>query len=296
MKQDVKISKLSGKQIATMREYGYHDLKNIRKVLKVLGLISAIFVTILLYLSILVIFLYSFNSSKNVNEFSSFTLKWYKEMFNHRMLSSSIVNTLILSTFATILSTLFGSLIAIGIHFSLNKRKKLIMFLNNIPMLNADIVTGISLMLIFSILLKVFPYIFGFPTLLIAHIYFTLPYVILNVLPKLKEMDPNYIDAALDLGLKRGKAIWKVVVPFIKSGILSGMLMAFTMSFDDFVISYFTTGNGFDNLSIWIYGSIGRKDLTPSVYAFNSLVIISAVIILSSVCILKGRSLKRRRK
>ena len=131
---------------------------------------------------------------------------------------------------------------------------------------------------------------------LIAHVYFTLPYVILNVLPKLKEMDPNLIDAALDLGVKPIKAIWKVVLPAIKSGVLSGALMAFTMSFDDFVISYFTTGNGFDNLSIWIYGSIGRKDLTPAVYAFNSIVIFGAMAILLAVNALKIKNEKKREK
>ena len=120
--------------------------------------------------------------------------------------------------------------------------------------------------------------------------------MILNVLPKLREMDPNLIDAALDLGVKPKKAIWKVVVPAVKSGILSGVLMAFTMSFDDFVISYFTTGNGFDNLSIWIYGSIGRKDLTPAVYAFNSLVIFGAMAILLSVNAVRRKNLKRSRK
>ncbi len=145
------------------------------------------------------------------------------------------------------------------------------MMLNNIPLLNADIVTGISLMLMFSLVLPVFPYIFGPFTLILAHLFFTLPYVVLSVLPKLRETDPNLMDAALDLGVKPYRALLKVVIPAIKAGIFSGMLLAFTMSIDDFVISYYTTGNGFDNLSIWIYGSIGRKSLTPSVYAFSTL-------------------------
>ncbi len=126
-------------------------------------------------------------------------------------------------------------------------------------------------MFVFSLLMPLFPYIFGFPTLLMAHLFFTLPYVILSVLPKLKEMDPNMMDAATDLGVKPYRALVKIIVPAVKSGIFSGMLLAFTMSFDDFVISYFTTGNDFDNLSIWIYSSIGRKSLTPSVYAFSTL-------------------------
>ena len=227
-----KLSPISNKPIATMKEYGYKDHTTLKKILKLLGLITVIMVAVMLYLSIFIIFIYSFNSNKSVNEFGEFTLKWYKEIFKHRMLRNSIINTFIVSIIATICSVILGTLIAIGIHFSSKKRKRLIMLLNNIPLLNADIVTGISLMLIFSILLKIFPYIFGFPTLLIAHVYFTLPYVILNVLPKLKEMDPNLIDAALDLGVKPIKAIWKVVLPAIKSGVLSGALMAFTMSFD----------------------------------------------------------------
>ena len=140
-------------------------------------------------------------------------------------------------------------------------------------------------MLVFSLVMKIpgFRHIFGWPTMLIAHMFFTLPYVILSVLPKLRTMDKNLLDAALDLGMKPGKALIKVVVPAIKSGILSGMLLAFTMSFDDFVISYYTTGNGFNNLSIWIYGVIGRKELTPAVYAFSTLVTFGAMILLLAI-------------
>ena len=280
MERKVKISPLSGKEIATMAEYGYHNFAILKKILKIIGIITVILVAIILYLSIIIIFIYSVNSSGSTTEFKSFTFKWYFKITEHRVLFKSIINTFVVSITATLISTFLGTLIAIGVFNSNLKRRKRIMLLNNIPLLNADIVTGISLMLIFSLLLKIFPYIFGFPTLLIAHVYFTLPYVILNVLPKLSDIDPNLMDAALDLGVKPRKALFKVILPAIRNGVLSGMLMAFTMSFDDFVISYFTTGNGFDNLSIWIYGSIGRKDLTPAVYAFNSIVIFGAMLIL----------------
>lgn len=296
MKHTPKISPISGKEIATMSAYGYKDYKVLKKILKILGWFVVISVAMMLYLSIFIIFIYSMNSNKSVNEFGHITFKWYKEIWTHRMLRTSILNTFIVSIVATLLSTIFGTLIAIGIYSVAKKKQKWMMLLNNIPLLNADIVTGISLMLIFSLLLWIFPYIFGFPTLIIAHVYFTLPYVILNVLPKLREMDPNLIDAALDLGIKPRKAIWKVVVPAVKSGILSGVLMAFTMSFDDFVISYFTTGNGIDNLSTWIYASIGRKDLTPAVYAFNSLVIFGAMAILLSVNAIRCKNSKRSKK
>lgn len=291
-----KISPLSGKEIATMAEYGYHNYKVLKKILKILGLITVIFVALILYLAIFIIFIYSVNSSGSTTEFKSFTFKWYFEITKHRMLFDSIINTFIVSISATLISTFLGTMIAVGIHASSVKLRKHIMLLNNIPLLNADIVTGISLMLLFSLLLKIFPYLFGFPTLLMAHIYFTLPYVILNVLPKLSDIDPNLMDAALDLGMKPHKALFKVILPAIKTGVLSGMLMAFTMSFDDFVISYFTTGNGFDNLSIWIYGSIGRKDLTPAVYAFNSLVIFGAMLILIVANIISIKNAKRKKR
>ena len=213
----------------------------------------------------------SVNLSASVTSFSTFTLKWYQEMFATRSLTTAIQNTVLTSIVATALATLLGTLIAVGIYSFEKKKRQAIMLFNNIPLLNADIVTGISLMLVFSLLLPIFPYIFGPTTLIMAHLFFTLPYVILSVIPKLKETDPNLMDAALDLGVKPFKALRKVIVPAITAGIFSGMLLAFTMSIDDFVISYYTTGNGFDNLSIWVYGSMGRKSLTPSVYAFSTL-------------------------
>ncbi|TNF09435.1 MAG: ABC transporter permease [Bacillota bacterium] len=225
----------------------------------------------MLYISIIMLALQSFNSSTNVQSFGTFTLKWYFNMFELRSLASAIRNTLVTSLVATLLATILGTLIAVGIYSFEKKRRQQIMLFNNIPLLNADIVTGISLMLVFSLLLPIFPYIFGPTTMILAHLFFTLPYVILSVLPKLKETDPNLMDAALDLGVKPFKALHKVIVPAITAGIFSGMLLAFTMSVDDFVISYFTTGNGFDNLSIWVYGSIGRRNLNPSVYAFSTL-------------------------
>ena len=205
------------------------------------------------------------------------------------MLASAIQNTAIVSLTSTILATVLGTFIAMGIYYLFPKAKQQILLLNNIPILNADIVTGISLMLVFSLLLPVFPYIFGLPTLILAHLFFTLPYVILSVLPKLGEVDPNLMDAAADLGLKPIKSLVKVMVPAVKAGIFSGMLLAFTMSVDDFVVSYYTTGNGYDNLSIWIYGSIGRKSLTPSVYAFSTLLTLSTALVLLAVNLLSKR-------
>ena len=279
---------------ATLEEYGFKDYRYLKTLFNIFNKIMVVVVILMLYLSIIIIAIQSVNSSVDIMVFNRFTLKWYKEIFYHKALMEAISNTFIISISATILSTIFGTLIAVGINSLPNeKRQKLILF-NNIPLLNADIVTGISLMVVFSLLLPIFPYIFGFPTLLLAHLFFTLPYVILSVLPKLKEIDPNMMDAATDLGVKPFKALRKVIIPAIKSGIFSGMLFAFTMSFDDFVISYFTTGNGFDNLSIWIYSSYGRKSLTPAVYAFSTLLTILTLIILGLIYVInKKKAVKR---
>ena len=276
---------VNGVQVARVQDYGYKDNTALLKTLKVLSKIAVVLIVILLYISIFVIALQSFNSSTIVSSFQHFTFKWYGEIFHHKALGLAIRNTFLISIAATLLSTIFGTLIAIGIHYLDKKRRQRILLFNNIPLLNADIVTGITLMLVFSLVMKIpgFHYIFGWKTMLIAHMFFTLPYVILSVLPKLKTMDNNMVDAALDLGMKPFQALVKVVVPAIKSGILSGMLLAFTMSFDDFVISYYTTGNGFTNLSIWIYGVIGRKELTPAVYAFSTLVTFGAMALLLAV-------------
>jgi spermidine/putrescine transport system permease protein len=239
----------------------------------------------MLYLPIILIALQSVNKYNEMFTFGGFTLDWYGKIFSHDALRTEIINTFLVSITATIISTVLGTLIAVGIHSMTKKNRQLMIMLNNIPILNADIVTGLSLMILFSVFLPLFPRIFGFPTLLLAHMFFIIPYVILNVLPKLSEVDPNLMDAALDLGVKPFRALAKVLVPAIKAGIFSGMLLAFTMSLEDFVVSYFTTGNGFGNLSIWIYGSMGKKSLTPSVYAFTTLmnIVILAMLLLVNI-------------
>jgi len=279
---------------ATIEEYGYKDRCFLKKVYRISTKVLVVAVIFLMYLPVLTIALQSFNSSSELSSFGSFTFKWYGQIFRHPMLASAIQNTAIVSLTSTILATVLGTFIAMGIYYLFPKAKQQILLLNNIPILNADIVTGISLMLVFSLLLPVFPYIFGLPTLILAHLFFTLPYVILSVLPKLGEVDPNLMDAAADLGLKPIKSLVKVMVPAVKAGIFSGMLLAFTMSVDDFVVSYYTTGNGYDNLSIWIYGSIGRKSLTPSVYAFSTLLTLGTALVLLAVNLLSKRKVRNK--
>lgn len=289
---------INGTPVARIEDYGYHDYRILEKIWKVISTILVYIVIFLIYLSVLVIVIKSFNADTAQSEFTKFTFDHYIKMFSDSSLAQAIENTFIISLVATLISTVAGTLIAVGIHYLFGKKRQYLMLLNNIPLLNADIVTGISIMLIFSIIMKIpgLDYIFGFPTMLVAHVYFCLPYVILNVLPKLKEIDPNMMDAALDLGLKPSKALIKVIVPAIKSGIFAGLIFAFTMSFDDFVISYYTTGNGFNNLSIWIYSSIGRKSLKPQVYAFSTVVTFGAMAVLLIANYLSGRKAGKNAK
>jgi spermidine/putrescine transport system permease protein len=257
--------------VATLQEYGYKDYSKFQKPMKVLKHILFFSIFLMLYLAIIVIAIQSVNSSVRTSEFLSITFKWYPNILQEEDLMTAIRNTFIVSFIATSIATIAGTFFAVGLYSLEKKKRQKIMLLNNVPMLNADIVTGFSLMLMFRLLMPIFPSIFGLFTLVMAHLFFTFPYVVLSVMPKLKETDPNLMDAALDLGIKPYKALIKVVIPAIKAGIFSGMLLALTMSIDDFVISYFNTGAGFDNLSIWIYGVIGRRNLTPSVYAFSTL-------------------------
>jgi spermidine/putrescine transport system permease protein len=229
----------------------------------------------------------SFNESERYYRFTTWGFKWYQEIFINESLLDAIGNTLFIAIMSTIIATIVGTFTAIGIN-SLRKNQRLnMMIVNNIPVINPDIVTGISLMIVFSLL----PISFGMPTMLLAHIFFSIPFVVLNVLPKLKELDKNIFDAALDLGCTRFQAIFKVIIPSVKPGIIAGALIAFTMSIDDFVISYFVSGADFPNVSLWIYSRIGRRNFSPAVYSYNSLIIlvaITVIVTLNRIGIRKG--------
>ncbi|MDE6655567.1 MAG: ABC transporter permease [Anaeroplasmataceae bacterium] len=284
MSQEVKFPK------ATLEEYGYKDYKVLNMVWKIAKIVLVIFSIFMLYLSIIVIAIQSFNSSASTTEFQGFTFNNYLQMFSKRSLTNSIKNTFLVSITATLIAAVLGTFVAIGIYYLPPKIKSRLMLLNNIPLLNADIVTGISLMLIFSLLLPINRHIFGFWTILIAHLFFIFPYIILSVLPKMKEIDPNLMDASMDLGIKPLKSVIRVLIPAIRGGIFSGVVLAFTISFEDFVVGYFTTGNGFNTLSIWIYSSIGKKSLFPGVYAFSTaLTVISMILIILYAIWTKGR-------
>ena len=227
-----------------------------------------------LYLPILVLVVLSFNNSKSRVVWGGFTLKWYASCFTDKTIMNALIMTLQITLCAAVLSTLIGTLAALGISAMKKRGTTLMLGATNIPLLNADIVTGISLMLLFVKFLNL-----GFVTVLIAHITFDIPYVILNVLPKLKQVNRNTYEAALDLGASPLYAFYKVTWPDIKSGVFSGFLMAVTMSLDDFSITFFTKGAGVNTLSTMLYTEL-RKGVRPELYALSTLLFFAAFLLL----------------
>ena len=229
------------------------------------------------YLPILYIIVFSFNDSRSLTKFSGFSLRWYEKMFADSTMMEAVLYTVIIAIIATVVATVVGTITAIGLSKSRKVVQKMVERINDLPVMNPDIVTAISLLMFFSVLTVKK----GFGTLLIAHIMFCIPYVMLSVTPKLRSLDPNLIDAAMDLGATPFQALTKVIVPQIKPGIISGALIAFTMSFDDFVISYFTTGNGVNNISILVYTM--SKRVNPSINALSTIVILLITLVLGVV-------------
>ena len=229
------------------------------------------------YLPILYIIVFSFNDSRSLTKFSGFSLRWYEKMFADSTMMEAVLYTIIIALIATVVSTVVGTITAIGLSKSRKVVQKMVERINDLPVMNPDIVTAISLLMFFSVLTVKK----GFGTLLLAHIMFCVPYVMLSVTPKLRSLDPNLIDAAMDLGATPFQALTKVIVPQIKPGIVSGALIAFTMSFDDFVISYFTTGNGVNNISILVYTM--SKRVNPSINALSTIVILLITLALGVV-------------
>lgn len=228
----------------------------------------------ILFAPILVLLVFSFNESKSLSVFSGFSLKWYQELLKDRNTLEAVRNTLILAASATVISTVMGTAAAVGINKLRSRWSKAVMnTVTDIPMTNPDIITGISLMLMFVFVGRLFgaSTSLSFWTMLIAHITFCLPYVILQILPKLRQMDKSLPEAAMDLGCTPMGGFFKVELPEILPGIITGAIMAFTLSLDDFVISYFTSGNGFETLPIRIYG-MTKKTVTPKMYALATII------------------------
>ena len=238
------------------------------------------FILLLLYSPIATLIVLSFNSSKTRSKWGGFSVKWYISLFQNEDIMNALYTTLSIALLSALIATVIGTAAAIGIQALGNKFRTIVMGVTNIPMLNADIVTGISLMLLFIACRVLFPkFSLGFATVLLAHITFNIPYVILSVIPKLKQTNKNTYEAALDLGASPLYAFFKVVFPDIFPGVSSGFLLAFTMSLDDFVITHFTTGAGVHTLSTKIYSEV-RKGIKPEMYALSTLLFVSVLFLL----------------
>lgn len=234
-----------------------------------------VLIFIFLYAPIATLMILSFNASKTRSRWGGFTLNWYVELFSNDTILQAFWNTMLIAFLSAMFATLLGTAACIGIRNMRKRSQRIIIGITNIPMLNAEIVTGISLMLLFIFLGAKM----GFTSVLISHITFNIPYVILNVMPKLKQLNNSTYEAALDLGASPSYAFVKVVFPEILPGVLSGFLMAFTMSLDDFIITHFTKGAGFDTLSTKIYTQV-KKGIKPEMYALSTLIFITVLILL----------------
>ena len=245
-----------------------------RKKKRIFGACIMGFLVAFFYAPILYMIIYSFNDSRSLTKFSGFSLQWYEKMFNDSTMMESLFYTIAIAVLATVISTFVGTITAIGLSKSKRFLKNLVEQINQIPIMNPEIVTAIGLLMFFSAIhVKK-----GFMTLLLAHIMFCVPYVILSIMPKLRSLNPNLMEAAMDLGATPWQALTKVVVPQIMPGIISGALIAFTMSFDDFIISYFVTGNGVSNISITVYTM--SKRVNPSINALSTLIIVILTVVL----------------
>lgn len=269
-----------------------------------------VLVFVFLYAPIVLLIIFSFNAGKSNVVWQGFSLEWYGKLLNNRLIMQSVYTTLLVSLLATVIATMAGTFAAIGFYAMRRKVREPLMTVNNIPMMNADIVTGVSLCLLFvaffngwgsfaswfnSLGLFRLPtrLTMGFGTLLIAHITFNIPYVILSVGPKLRQMDKNLVDAAMDLGCTWMQAFRKVILPEIKPGIVSGALTAFTMSIDDFVISYFTAGSSASTLAMTIYG-MTKKRVSPEINAISTLLFVTVLVLLAIINIREARQERLR--
>ena len=248
-----------------------------------------ILVLLFIYLPIVYVVVFSFNESRSMTAFSGFSLKWYESMFNNREMLDSLKYTVLIALIATVTSTVIGTVAAIGLSKARRLIRSVILEINNLPVLNPDIVTAISLMLLF-LSLKIRR---GIVTLTLAHITFCIPYVILSVLPKLRQLDDNVAEAAMDLGATPWRALTRVIIPQIYPAIFSGALIAFSMSFDDFVISFFTAGMDVQNISMYVYS---MKRFNPSVNALSTLIVVVVTLILILANVVPAIRDRKRKK
>ncbi len=249
-----------------------------------------------LYAPIVVLIVFSFNDSRSRSVWHGFSLRWYEELFRDDEILNALIVTLTVAVIATIAATVIGTAAAVGIHGMNSKLRRVMMAVNNIPMVNPEIVTGIALLLMFAFIYRTTGlFQLGYGTLLISHIAFCIPYVVLQVMPKLRQMNPHMYEAALDLGCRPVSAFFKVMLPEIMPGVVTGALMAFTMSLDDFVISLFTSGSSAQNLSVTIYSMVKRR-VTPEINALSTLMFGAVLILLILVNVSQIRGQSKARK
>ncbi len=264
--------------------------------MKTLSRIYTALILVFLYAPLAVMVFFSFNQARSTSVFGGFSLKWYAELFHDSATVTALQNTLLLAVLSAVIATLLGTLTAVGI-FQMKRKwlRSSMMTVTNIPMMNPEIVTGISMMLLFVFVGRMVgsSSVLGFGTMLIAHITFNLPYVILSVLPKLRQTDSHLSEAACDLGCTPLMAFFKVVLPSIMPGVFTGLIMSFTLSIDDFVISYFTSGPNFQTLPIKIF-SMTKRRVTPDMYALSTLIFVSVLVLLILINVVQARSEKKK--
>lgn len=252
---------------------------------KALGRIYIVIIMLFLYLPILTLIVLSFNEAKSMSVFKGFSLRWYEELFHSRIMMSAIGNTFSIAILAALLATIVGTMAVLGMAAMKVRTQNILMGFNNIPMLNADIVTGISLMLFFLMIRA--PR--GYLTILFSHVTFCIPYVILSVKPRLNKNTDRLFEAALDLGATERYAFRKIVLPELRPGIMSGFLLSFTMSVDDFIITYFTRGAGINTISTLIYSQV-KVGIRPSLFALSTIIFLVALVVLISVNLRQKRT------
>lgn len=265
--------------------------------MKTISKIYTALIFLFLYAPIFVLIVFSFNDTETSSRtvFSGFTLRWYERLFQDRYILEALFNTLIIAVVAALVSTILGTMAAVGINSMKRLPRKLMMNITNFPMVNPEIVTGVSMMLLFVAAAKAMGgRDLGMVSLIIAHVTFCLPYVILSVLPKLRQMNPNLYEAAQDLGCPPIRAFFKVVLPEIMPGIVTGMIMAFTLSIDDFVISYFTSGTT-QTLPIYIY-SMTRKRISPEINALSTVLFLFIMVLLIIINVRQAQDERRQKK
>ncbi len=266
--------------------------------MKAFSKIYTFLILLFLYAPILVLLLFSFNASSSTSVFSGFSVQWYKLIMHDTASITALRNTLVLAVCSSFLATVIGTAASVGIEkFRKGPFRTGLMAATNIPMTNPEIVTGVSMMLLFVFIGKLIrtDSVLGFGTMLIAHVTFNLPYVILTVLPKLRQTDKNLAEAAQDLGCRPVSAFFKVVLPAIMPGVLTGLIMSFTLSLDDFIISYFTSGPGFQTLPIVIF-SMTKKRVKPDMYALSAIIFVSILILLIIYNVVQQKSDEKAKK